>query len=167
LDKRGETTGGNSIIKREVSMTFLDAIKKFMPYLIVAAAILFNVGSVATWWTPDNTTWISIDGLLGTLFGASVRVTIADAMSKIDLTPVITYLAQSKTIITFVITTVVNGGVLLHFWTLTNPWLIILNAVLVPLGFGFLQAGQVKLHRLSLKYAGAFRARAGATAKAA
>jgi hypothetical protein len=46
-------------------------------YIILIVTFVFNLGVISGWWTADNQTWATIDTLLLTLLGMSVRAAIS------------------------------------------------------------------------------------------
>jgi hypothetical protein len=47
-------------------------------YIVAIVALVFNLGCSVGWWTPDNQTWVAIDGILASLFGMTFRSAISN-----------------------------------------------------------------------------------------
>lgn len=45
-------------------------------YILLFIGLVFNFGVAQGWWAQDNTTWQSVDIILGAFLGGSVRAAI-------------------------------------------------------------------------------------------
>jgi hypothetical protein len=121
----------------------LDFLKKNSPYVVLALAIVFNLGALPMlhWWTQDNQTWAMIDSALLFLGISSIRASIAAAAANADLSGITGWLAGYKTHIVAVIGAVFSFATAEHWITPDMPLIVFVNSVLGIFDLGFLKAG--------------------------
>ena len=121
----------------------LDFLKAKSVYVVVALALVFDVGQALGAWTVDNATWNQINNISIMLGFVSFRAKLSDIFAGIDLGPVGTWLTGNKTYIVGAAGALLTLLPMLGVWTPPPGFVAFLNELFVALGLGALTSAGV------------------------
>jgi hypothetical protein len=105
-------------------------------YIVLAVALIFNLGVALGFWPVDNQTWGVVDSILIFLGLGTVRAGMKTTASSLDISGTVGFLSGYKTYI--VVVAGIAYNLLILFGVITPEWpgLAVIDELFLALGLG-------------------------------